>query len=193
MTLLRGYDALIGRVRALAGHPERSEDARGTLTDLLDYHEDDTVTRETAQGCLACAERHLEIYRTLERQTGDRDIPVADLPGYPAWREAVEMLVTTGEAVLSNQDRYGPYLDALSVGMGRARLTVEQLRNRLPEDRVEAPAPEEGKPRARTTPQQQQGFAHKLDDSEKLRELREKAGEPVRKRGIHQRSAEAEA
>ena len=72
------------------------------------------------------------------------------------------------------------------------RLTVEQLRNRLSAGRVEAPTPEsqtqEPKLRREPAPKRaEEGFAHILDDPEKLRELRENAEKRDRKLGRHQR------
>ena len=183
LLLMDGYDALIPRVRVLAEHPDLSDRARNVLDELLDYHEDETVARETAEGYLAAAERHVEAYMALERQAGERGHPLARLDVWPAWCEAAEMLAATGKAVLTNEDRYGAYLDAMTIGKARARLTVEQLRSRLREHRTRAAKPEVRQPRREPTPKQEQGFAHILDDREKLRQLREKAEQ----RGRHLR------
>ena len=97
------------------------------------------------------------------------------------------MLAATGEAILSNEDRYGAYLEAITIGKARARLTVEQLRNRLHHSRVATPEPTESKPRSKPAPKEQDGFAYILDDPEKLRDLRDKAEQQERKLGRHQR------
>ena len=212
LLLMDGYDGLIRRVRTLADNPGLSEHARNVLGKLLDYHGEETAAQETAEGYLAAAERHVEAYKVLERQAGERGLPVVRLDAWPEWREAAEMLAATGEAVLSDDDRYGAYLDAMTIGKARARLTVEQLRNRLRENRARVPKPEVQQPRREPAPKQeqgfahvldeprkpgerpgrtdereQQGFAHILDDPEKLRELREKAEQRDRKRGRHMR------
>ncbi len=212
LLLIDGYDALIRRVRALADHPSLTERARGVLDGLLEYHDDETVARETAEGYLAAAERHVEAYKVLEAQAGEQGLPVARLDAWPHWREAAEMLAATGKAVLADEDRYGAYLDAMTIGRERTRLTVEQLRNRLDENRSLAAKPEARRPRHEPTPRQeqgfahileerrkseersaqtnegeQQGFAHILDDPDKLRELREKAEQQDRKRSRHLR------
>ena len=93
------------------------------------------------------------------------------------------MLAATGKAVLSNVERYGAYLDAMTIGKARARLTVEQLRSRLREGRTRARSPQTQQPRTEPTPSQEQGFAHILDDREKLKQLREKAEQQDPKRG----------
>ena len=134
MTLVGAYDALISRVRALAEHPGLSGHARGVLDELLAYHDSETVARETAQGWLADAERHVECWRVLERRADENAMAIARMDDYLAWREAARTLAATGEAILGNEERYGAYLDALAAGKSRARLVVDQLR-----DRIEAP------------------------------------------------------
>ena len=193
LPLINGYDALILRVRALAAHPDLTERARDVLEDLLEYHEGETVARQTAEDYLAFAERHVEVSKTLERQAEDRGVPITDLADYPKWREAAKTLVATGEAILSDEERYGAYLNAITIGKASARLTVEQLQDCLRAGRAEEPAPEplQPQPRAQRGPTQlEDGFAHILDDSEKLRKLREKAEKPDRKLGRHQRRSQ---
>ena len=187
LLLMDGYDALIRRVRALADHPGLSERVRSVLGELLEYHDDETVARETAEAYLAAAERHVEAYKALERQSGEHGLPVARLDVWPEWREAAEMLAATGKAVLSNDERYGAWLEAMTIGKARARLTVEQLHNRLDENRTRVKKPKAQQPRPAPTPKQEQGFAHVLDDREKLRELREKAEQRELRRGRHLR------
>ena len=187
LLLMGGYDTLIRRVRSLAEHPDLSERARNVLDELLDYHKDETTARETAEGYLASAERHVETYRILERQAGERGVPITHLDAWPEWREAAEALAATGKAVLANEERYGAYLEAMTIGKARARLTVEQLRNRLREYRTRAPKPGVRQPPREPTPRQEQGFVHILDDPQKLRELREKAEQRDRERGRHLR------
>ena len=177
LLLMDRYDALIRRVRALADHPGLSERARGVIDELLEYHDEETVARETAEGYLAAAERHVEAYKALEHRAGVRSVPVARLDAWPRWREAAEMLEATGKAVLANDDRYGAYLDAMTLGRERAQLTVEQLRDRLDENRARAAKPEVSQHRREPTPRQKQGFAHKLDESRKPQTQRGQKGE----------------
>ena len=187
LLLMDGYEPLIHRVGALSEHPDLSERARIVLYELLDYHEDETTARETAEGYLDAAERHVEMYKALELQAGERGLPVSGLDAWPEWREAAEMLAATGKVVLANEERYGAYLETMTIGKARAQLTVEQLRSRLREDRTRAHKPKAQQPLAESTPKQEQGFAHILDDREKLRQLRERAEQRDRKRGRHLR------
>ena len=210
LLLMDGYDELIGRVRDLSDHPGLSEKARNVLDELLEYHEDETVARETAEGFLDSAERHVEAYKALEHRAGERGLPVARLDAWPEWRAAAEMLADTGKAILSNDERYGAYLDAVAAGKPRARLTVDQLNSRLRENRGRAPKAAVKQPRQERPPEREEGFAHRLDkprkpgkqvgggdeeqgiawildDPEKLRELREKHEKRERKLGRHLR------
>ena len=165
--LMDGYEALISRVRALAGHPDLSQPTRDVLGELLEYHQDETAAQETAQTCLVTAERLVEVYKSLEREAEEQGVPVAHLDAWSRWHEAAEMLAAAGEAILDNEEKYGAYLDATTLGKSRARLTVEQLRNRLQENRVVAPKPEARKPRHEPAPRQDQGFAHILYERDK--------------------------
>ena len=150
----------------------------------------------------------------LERHAGERGVPIVRLDTWPRWRETAELLADTGKAVLSNDERYGAYLDAIVAGKPRARLTVDQLRNRLDENRTVARKPPVPQTRREPTSKQEQGFAHRLDDDrkpgnqprpavegerqgiawilddpEKLRELRKKAEKRERKLGRHMRKS----
>ena len=172
------------------------------------------AARQIAEGYLAAAERHVGAYRVLERHAAQRGVPVVRLDAWPRWRETAELLAAAGKAVLANDERYGAYLDAIVAGKPRARLTVDQLRNRLDENRMRAATPkvpqtkrgpkpgQEGgfahrldddrRPRSRARPAdeaEKKGFAYILDDPEKLRELREKAEKRDRKLGRHMRKS----
>ena len=177
LSLMDGYEALILRVRSLAEHPDISERARDVLDGLLEHHQDETVARETAEHYLAAAERHVEVYKDLEHQAEEQGVPVARLDAWPRWQEAAELLSVTGEAILANEDRYGAYLDAMTLGKARARLTVGQLRSRLDETGALAAKPEERQRRREPTPKQQEGFAHTLHEPRKPRRRPGQTGE----------------
>ena len=131
--------------------------------------------------------RTRQAYKALERQAGELGIPVTRLDAWPEWREAAEMLAATGKAVLANDESYGAYLEAMTIGKARGRLTVEQLRSRLRENHTRAAKPEVRQTQPEPKPKREQGFAHILDDREKLRELRDKAEQRERKPGRHLR------
>ena len=177
LLLMDGYDALISRVRSLAGHPDLSEPTRDVLGELLEYHQDETLARDTAEGYLAAAERLVEVYEGLERRSEEQSVPVARLDAWSRWHEAAEMLAATGEAILTNEEKYGAYLDAMTLGKSRARLSVKQLRNRLQENRAYATKPEARRPRREATPMHEQGFAHTLYDRDKPQTRPEPADE----------------
>ena len=185
LLVMDGYDALISRVRSLAEHPDLSEPTRDVLDGLLDYHQDETVVRDTAEGYLVTAERLVEVYKGLERRSDEQSVPVARLDAWPLWREAAEMLAATGEAVLADEEKYGAYLDAMTLGRSRAHLTVQQLRNRIGDNRAYAAKPAERQLRREPAPRHEEGFAHLLDELRKPRTRREAADEGQRQGFAH--------
>ena len=210
LPLVGGYDELIGRVRDLAGHPQLPSTEREELTGLLDYHRAETAARGAVHGYLEAAERHVEAFKALERQAGEQGVAVADLAGWPDWRREARRLEKAGRAILADEDTYGAYLDAVAAGKPRASLTVDQLRSRLRDNRSRAPKAAASQPRQERSPEQEEGFAHRLDkprepgkqagredekqgiawildDPEKLRELREQHEKRERKLGRHLR------
>ena len=169
LLLMDGYETLIQRVRALADRPDLSQPARDVLDALLDYHQDETVVRDTAEGYLDAAERLVEVFKALERQAEEQGVPVTRLDAWPRWHEAAEMLATTGEAILAGEDRYGAYLDAMTLGRSRARLSVQQLRNRVGENQAHAAKSAERQLRREPAPRHEEAFAHLLDEPRKSR------------------------
>ena len=169
---MEGYDDLIRRVRALAEHPEVAETEWKVLTELIDYHDGEIAARQTVRDYLAAAERHVAACEPLRRVAGNPGINLSEVVGYPEWREEARRLAETGEAILKDEDSYGAWLDTIAAGKPRARLTVDQLQNRIEEGRVQAPKAEEEQPRPKPAPKQEEGIAYILDDPEKLTELR---------------------
>ena len=131
MTLMQGYDELIGRVRSLSEHPDLPRQQRDELKGLLDYHDRETATRETARGWLADAECHVEAWKALAQRADDLGVRVADMDDYLQWRDTARTLAGTGKTILGNEERYGAYLDSLAAGKPRARLVVDRLRDRI--------------------------------------------------------------
>ena len=172
LLLVEGYDDLIRRVRALAEHPEVAETEWKVLTELIDYHDGEIAARQTVRDYLAAAERHVAACEPLRRVAGNPGINLSEVVGYPEWREEARRLAETGEAILKDEDSYGAWLDTIAAGKPRARLTVDQLQNRIEEGRVQAPKAEEEQPRPKPAPKQEEGIAYILDDPEKLTELR---------------------
>ena len=86
-------------------------------------------------------------------------------------------MAETGEAILKDEDSYGAWLDTIAAGKPRARLTVDKLRNRIEEGRVQESKAEEQQPRRKPGPKQE----------ETLAELRKQREERERKEGKGQR------
>ena len=187
LLLFEGYDDLIGRVRALAGHPEIADKDRNVLTKLIEYHDGETAARETVRDYLAAAERHVKACDPHLRVAGLLDIHLSEVPGYREWLGEAGRLVETGRAILADEDSYGPWLVSIAAGMQRARLTVDQLRNRIEEGHVEAPKAEERQSQREPAPKQEEGIAYILNDPEKLQEFRKRREERERKERKEQR------
>ena len=78
---------------------------------------------------------------------------------------------------------YGAYLDAVAAGKPRRRLTVDQLRTRLKDGRVDAVTREEPEAHRNPALEQQDGIAYILEDPDRLRQLREQLKKRERKIG----------
>ena len=186
LPLVRGYDELIGRVQDLAEHSQLPTTEQQELTGLLDYHRAETAARSVVHDYLAAAERHVEACEPLQREAesqGVQGVHIAEVAGWPEWRDEAQRLAKAGRAILADRDTYGAYLDAVAAGMPRARLTVDQLRSRIEDGRVKAAKAEKPEPRRDPEPTQQEGFAHILEDPERLRELRDQLKKRERKIG----------
>ena len=189
LPLVRGYDELIGRVQDLAEHPRLPSTEHRELTGLLDYHRSETAARSAVHDYLAAAERHVKACEPLQREAESQGVQVAEVAGWPEWRQEAQRLERAGRAILADDDTYGAYLGAVAAGKPRARLTADQLRSRIEDGRVKAAESENPEPRRDPAPKQQEGIAHILDDPERLRELREQLKERERKIGRqHKRS-----
>ena len=187
LLLVEGYDDLIGRVHALAEHPEVADKDRTVLTKLIEYNDGEIAARETVRDYLAAAERHVMACDPHRRVAGLLDIHLSEVPGYREWLGEAGRLVETGRAILADEDSYGPWLDTIAAGKHRARLTVDQLRNRIEEGRVEAPKAAKRQSQREPTPKKEEGIAYILNDPEKLQEFRKRREERERKERKEQR------
>ena len=125
----------------------------------------------------------------LRRVAESRGVHLSEVAGWPEWRHEAQRLEKAGRAILADDDTYGAYLDALAAGKPHTRLTVDQLRSRIEQGRVEGATSKNPEPRRDPAPEQQQGIAYILDDPERLRELRQQLKRRERKMGRqHKRS-----
>ena len=189
LPLVRGYEDLIGRVRDLAEHPRLPSTEHQELTGLLDYHRRETAARSAVHDYLAAAEHHVKACEPLQREAESQAVHIAEVAGWPEWRYEAQRLEEAGRAILADEDTYGAHLDAVAAGKPRARLTVDQLRSRIEDGRLEADKSERPEPRRDPVSKQQEGIAYILDDPERLRELREQIKRRDRRIGKqHKRS-----
>ena len=184
LPLVRRYDELIGRLQDLAEHPRLPSTEHQELTGLLDYHHrTETAARSAVHDYLAAAERHVKACEPLRREAESQGVHVSTIAGWPEWRHEAQRLATAGRAILSDEDTYGAYLDAVAAGKPRAHLTVDQLRSRIEDGRLQAATSQQPKPRRDPAAKQEEGIAYILDDPQRLRELREQLKTSERKIG----------
>ena len=132
LLLVEGYDDLILRVRALAKDQEVAETERKVLTELIEYHDSEAAARETVRDYLAAAECHVQACEPLRRVAGNPGIHLSEVVGYTEMGAGKPVILAeTGKAILDDENSYGPWLDSIAAGKQRARLTVDQLRNRI--------------------------------------------------------------
>ena len=187
LLLVEGYDNLIDRVRDLAKHPEVANKDRNVLMKLIEYHDCEIAARQTVRDYLAAAERHVKACDPHLRVAGLLDIHLSEVPGYREWIGEAGRLVETGRAILTDEDSYGPWLTTIPAGKHRARLAVDQLRNRIEEGRVEAPKAAKRQSQREPASKKEEGIAYILDDPEKLQEFRKRREERERKERKEQR------
>ena len=174
-------------MRELAQHPQLPSTEHQELTGLIDYHRAETAARSAAHDYLVAAERHAKACEPLQRDAESQGVHVSEVAGWPEWRDEAQRLEKAGRAILADQDTYGAYLDAVAAGKPRARLTVDQLRSRIQDGRVQPAKSEKPVPRRDPASKQEEGIAYVLDDPERLRELREQLKKRERKLDRHKR------
>ena len=170
-------------MRELAEHPQLPLTEHQELTGLLDYHRTETAAHSAVHDYLAAAERHVKACEPLQRDAESQGVHIAEVAGWAEWHLEAQRLQEAGGAILSDEDTYGAYLDAVAAGKPRARLTVDQLRSRIEDGRVKSAKSEKSETRRNLASKQQEGIAYILDDHEKLRELREQLKKRERKIG----------
>ena len=98
---VEGYGDLIERTRALvAEHPDLPASIREVADGLLAY---DRGCREGDGGAaefLGLLDAHFGRRTELEQEAETADCPIAELEGYPAWRERTGRLTANGRALL---------------------------------------------------------------------------------------------
>ena len=120
LPLVRGYGELIGRVQDLVEHPRLPSTEHQELTGLLDYHRSETAARRAVHDYLAAAEHHVKACEPLQREAERQGLHIAEVAGWPEWRNEARLLEKAGRAILADEDTYGAYLEAVAAGKPRA-------------------------------------------------------------------------
>ena len=79
---------------------------------MLDDHRAETTASRAVHDYLEAAERHVQADKALEREARDRGIAVAEHPLHAEWRKAARPLLTTGRAILADEDSRPPIIVA---------------------------------------------------------------------------------
>ena len=107
---------MMPRMRALENH-QRDLSARNFVADYLDE-----------------AERHMGNHAALQSAAESLDIPIAEVPDHPDWRQEADRLVAAGEAILSDKEAYGVHLDHILIGDTRLKWALSDLRETIRRD-----------------------------------------------------------
>ena len=61
-------------------------------------------------------------HAALQSAAESLDIPIAEVPDHPDWRQEADRLVAAGEAILSDKEAYGVHLDHILIGDTRLEM-----------------------------------------------------------------------
>ena len=129
-----GYADLIPRLQALAENPDIPSETRTPMIQALEHHERRVSTRKKVEDWLIAVERHMDGRDALEDAADNLDMPVAEAPEYPGWRQEAERLMEAGEAILSDTETYGAHLANITRGELRMNWTLSRLRDPIRKD-----------------------------------------------------------
>ena len=140
----RDYADLIPRIRALAENLDIPAETRAPMIQALENHQRHVSTRKKVEDWFIAVERHMDRRDSLEDTADNLDVPVAEAPEYPDWREEAEHLTTVGKAILSETETYGAHLANITRGETRMKWGLSDLGDairEIAEERAERQAP----------------------------------------------------
>ena len=131
---LRGYADLISRLRVLAENPDIPTETRTPMIKALENHEINLSARKKVEDWLSAVERHKDRRDSLEDGADRLDMPVAEAPEYPGWRQEAEHLTNAGKAILSDTETFGAHLANITRGELRMNWALSKLREAVRDD-----------------------------------------------------------
>ena len=155
----KGYADMMPRMQALADNRDIPAETRAPMIRARENHHRDLSARNFVADYLDAAERHMGNHAALQSAAESLDIPIAEVPDHPDWRQEADRLAAAGEAILSDNEAYGVHLDHILIGDTRLKWALSDLRETIRRDSAAirenvvaetqerhfpAPTPEEG-------------------------------------------------
>ena len=130
----KGYADMMPRMQALADNRDIAAETRAPMIRALENHQRDLWTRNFVADYLDAAARHMGNHAALQSAAQSLDIPIADVPDHPDWRQEADRLAAAGEAILSDKEAYGVHLDHILIGDTRLKWALSDLRETIRRD-----------------------------------------------------------
>ena len=130
----KGYADMMPRMQALADNRDIPPETRAPMIRALENHQRDLSVRNFVADYLDAAERHMGNHAALQSAAESLDIPIAEVPDHPDWRQEADRLAAAGEAILSDKETYGMHLDHILIGDTRLKWALSDLREAIRRD-----------------------------------------------------------
>ena len=130
----KGYADMMPRMQALADNRDIPAETRAPMIRALENHQRDLSARNFVADYLDAAERHMGNHAALQSAAESLDIPIAEVPDHPDWRQEADRLAAAGEAILSDKEAYGVHLDHILIGDTRLKWALSDLREAIRRD-----------------------------------------------------------
>ena len=130
----KGYADMMPRMQALADNRDIPAETRAPMIRALENHQRDLSARKHVADYLDAAERHMGNHAGLQSAAQSLDIPIAEVPDHPDWRQEADRLVAAGEAILSDKEAYDVHFDHILIGDTRLKWALSDLRETIRRD-----------------------------------------------------------
>ena len=130
----KGYADMMPRMQALADNRDIPAETRAPMIRALENHQRDLSARNFVADYLDAAERHMANHAALQSAAESLDIPIAEVPDHPEWRQEADRLAAAGEVILSDKEAYGVHLDHILIGDTRLKWALSDLRETIRRD-----------------------------------------------------------
>ena len=127
---------MMPRMQALADNRDIPAETQAPMIRALENHQRDLSACNFVADYLDAAERHMGNHAALQSAAESLDIPIAEVPDHPDWRQEADRLVVSGEAILSDKVAYGVHLDRILIGDTRLNWALSDLRETIRRDSV---------------------------------------------------------